>query len=230
MWWYFIPQAIFWAVSGCLVFTLGEKGSFLWLNHNFYSPVDHLFFWLTEVSGGYIIVSVFVIIYAKKKPIDALVGAVLVFVAWYTSILIKYSAYPTWKSPSVLLKGNDIHFFSSSLQPELNFPSSHAVIVAALFTFVAWLYRNSKFNHLALSILGIVLIYTRIYIGWGYLSDILAGSLLGTFIAMLCIPYLEKKIEGWYYRRSDYWQDMIIAILRAAAICIIFVNLKDFTL
>lgn len=228
--WYFIPQVLFWLFCGWFLFQHGEKDSFLLLN-SFNSPnIDHPALWLTEISGGLILVSLFVIRYAKSRPAESLLGIIIVFIAWYTCITIKYNFYPHWKNPSALLKGYTVHLLGTDLQPEINFPSAHAVIVAALFTFLAWLFSYSKKCLIVLSVVAIILCLTRIYTGWAFLGDVLAGNLLGTVIALICIPWLAAKTERWYEKRNEWWRSMIIAIIRAAAICTIFVHLKDFIL
>ncbi|RYG53922.1 MAG: phosphatase PAP2 family protein [Chitinophagaceae bacterium] len=229
--WYFLPFAVLWIVSMVYLFQYGERKTFLLCN-SFHSKIlDHPLLWLTEISGGYIIISLFVLIYARSKPAESLFAVILVFVTWYATIAIKYNHFSDWKSPASLFKGQNVHVLGNQqIQPELNFPSSQAAIITALFLFVAWHYRGSVSKVIFAAIIAVLLIYTRIYVGWAYPGDVLSGSILGSLIAVPLIPWYLPKTERWYDKRNDWWQKMIIAILRAAAICTILVNLKDFVL
>lgn len=225
--WYLLPFAIFWFATGVYLIQYGEKNSFLLFNAFHSNFLDHPVLWLTEISGGYIIASLFVLVYARSRPAEALFAAILVFVTWYATIAIKYNHFADWKNPTVTFGNNSIHVLGSQqLQPELNFPSSQAAIITGLFLFSAWLYRHARSAIMLTAITAIVLIYTRIYVGWAFLGDILSGSILGMFIGILMITWFLPKTQNWYERRNEWWQKMIVAILRAAAICTLLVNLK----
>lgn len=231
MGWYFLPQIAFWLVSVVFLFQQREKKAFLMLNAFHFPAIDHPLLWFTELSGGYILVSLFVLLYARSRPATAIMGAILIFISWYAAITIKYNNFPHWKSPSTYFKTEHIHFLGNQqLLPELNFPSAHAAMIAALFTFTAWLYRHSKAEIFLTSFVVVFLSCTRIYTGWSYLGDIISGSILGTAIGILTTVWLINKIERWYERRNQWWQNMIVAILRTAAICTILVNLKYFVI
>jgi membrane-associated phospholipid phosphatase len=228
---YFMPLIVFWLATGLYVVYYTERNGFLWLN-SFHSTIfDHPVLWLTELSGGYIIISIFVFTYARSRPAESLFAAILVFVTWYAAVTIKYNHFPDWKSPDSLFQCQNIHFLGSrQLQPELNFPSSQAAVITALFLFAAWLYRRSESKVLVAAVIAMLLMYTRIYVGWAYPGDILSGSLLGALIAIPMILWFLPKTKRWYDERTEWWQKMLIAILRTAAICTIIVNLKDFVL
>jgi len=91
---------------------------------------------------------------------------------------------------------------------------------------IVWIGGHKKAEMILLSLFGLVCVCSRIFIGWSFLSDILSGNLLGILVALLCIWLLETKIYNWFTKRSKWAQDIIIVILRTAAICTIVVNLK----
>lgn len=228
---YFVPLVLFWLLLGIWLFEYGENTGFVYLNAIRLPVIDHPALWAAEISGGYILASLFVISYARSKPATAIFGIALIFVVWYTSITIKYNHFVNWRNPSVTLKGSHIHLLGNQqLQPELNFPSSHAAMVIALFLFIAWLYRESSVKTTSACLIAVLLCYTRIYTGWSYLGDILSGSILGVIIAIPMIVWFLPKTEHWYENLSEWWQNMIKVVLRAAAVCTIIVNLKCFVL
>lgn len=229
--WYLVPQLIFWLGAGLLLLNMGRADSFLALNSFHFPALDRPVFWLTQIGGGYIITAIFVLIYARSYPAETLLGIVTVFIAWYVCITIKYNHFEHWKSPTVFFRDHTAHILPNpKIEPELNLPSAHATVVASLLTFFGWLYRDARRYGLLASLIGIFLITTRIYVGWAFVEDVLAGSLLGTVMSLICIYWLRNRVDRWYERRSDWWKDMLIAIMRTAAISLIFVNISNFIL
>ncbi len=225
--WYLLPFAIFWLSAGLYLKQYGERNSFLLFNAFHRKVFDHPVLWLTEISGGYIIISIFVLIYARSRPAEALFAAILVFDIWYATITVNYNHFADWKNPAVVFGDSSIHVLGSQqVQPELNFPSSQAAVITGLFLFIAWLHRHARAAMILAAITAMVLIYTRIYAGWAFLGDMLSGSILGIFISIPMITWFLPKTQTWYERRNEWWQKMLVAILRAAAICTLLVNLK----
>ena len=208
----------------------GKQESLLLINGFHIKLLDHLLFWLSQISGGYIITSIVVMILARSYPVQALTAMMTSFVAWYVCITIQYNHFPDWKSPSALL-GPKLHLLSNpNAQPELNFPSAQAAIVTGLGVYLSWLFSDKFKYALLLFVVTLILLYSRIYVGWSFPNDVLLGSVLGTISGIFCIVWLPGRLSSWYDRRTLWWQDLIIAILRAAAICTIFVNIKNFML
>lgn len=229
--WYLLPQLAFWLAAAILLLNTGKTDSFLAINSFHFPALDRPVFWLTQISGGYTITACFVLIYARSYPAETLLGIVTVFIAWYVCITIKYNHFDHWKSPEVFFHHKDIHVLANpKIEPELNLPSAHATVVASLLTFFGWLYRDSLRYGLLASIAAILLVTSRIYVGWAFVEDVLAGSILGTIMSLICIHWLGNRVDRWYERRSEWWKDILIAIMRTAAISLILVNVKNFIL
>ncbi|MFA6084852.1 phosphatase PAP2 family protein [Mucilaginibacter sp.] len=231
MGWYFLPLALAWIVVGLLLIRRGDIQGFLWLNGLYNKLIDHPVLWMTELSGGYVIASFFVLINARSAPANTLFAILLIFICWYTTIAIKYNHFADWKSPSVVLKAQVTHVLENQqLQPELDFPSSHAAVVGCVFLYTGWLARRSKLLTGLTAVVGLLLCYSRIYVGWSYPGDVLFGNLIGVAIAVFLICWLLPKTQAWYESRSEWWQSMLISIMRTAAICTLLVNFKYFIL
>lgn len=225
--WYLLPQLFFLTIAIVLLFIKGNHKLFLSLNSWHFIMLDRPMLWLSEISSGWIILSIFVLICAKKSPKESLVALIVVFIAWYISIAIKYNHFASWRSPSVSFKPAQLHTLGTSLQPELNLPSAHAAIISSLFFIVAVIFRNIKRSSIVVfSLSGIILMYSRIYVGWSYVNDIVAGAVIGILSVLIFFGMIEQRTYNWYNRRTDWEQTLIIASLRTAAICTIFVNLK----
>jgi undecaprenyl-diphosphatase len=76
-------------------------------------------------------------------------------------------------------------------------PSDHAVLAAALAT-AAWAY--SRRLGLASAIWGVfVVAFPRLYFGYHYLTDLLAGGAFGTIVTLLVIRLgRSRALERWY--------------------------------
>lgn len=84
-----------------------------------------------------------------------------------------------------------------------SFPSGHAMINSAMYTMLSiCVYRNIKNKKIRYTLVPIFLIYpfiigmTRVYLGVHYITDVIAGWLLGisiTFIVLEILDILNKK-------------------------------------
>ena len=74
-----------------------------------------------------------------------------------------------------------------------SFPSNHAANISGLAMVFSAIYR--KYKNLFWTIAGIV-IFSRVYIGVHYPSDVIAGCLIGTFYGLLLI-------KSWEYFKRD---------------------------
>ncbi len=74
------------------------------------------------------------------------------------------------------------------------FVSSHATNYFGLAYFISAILHTRKKYTILLYIWAFFIAYTRVYLGVHYVSDILAGALLGVFIAYVLYGMLEKYV------------------------------------
>ena len=226
MYWYLLPLCICWAIFGLLLVLHGKTGSFSLFNSYPTETRDRVLSFLTELSSGIVLVSIFILALCRSRPVETILGVSCVFIAWYVCITIKYNVFADWKSPERVFGAAHIHLLKSHLQPELNFPSAHAAIIAALSTYLAWFYRGMPAKLCLILFIAMFLTILHIFAGWAFVDDVLAGSILGTVCCLLSIWWLHKRIARWYEHRNYWWQGIIIAIFRTTAICLLLFSLK----
>jgi len=74
--------------------------------------------------------------------------------------------------------------------PSPSFPSAHSSAVFAIIPFLYILYPKGRIIWMTL---GLVVLFSRIYLGVHYLSDVLFGTLIGMAIATFFIYSTDKK-------------------------------------
>jgi membrane-associated phospholipid phosphatase len=101
--------------------------------------------------------------------------------------------------------GTDISLFSET---GASFPSAHAALIFALFGFLIycfWQFNAALRIKISVSIVFALIIFlvgfSRLYLGVHYLSDVLAGYLIGLICILLTISFPRKKFS----LLSDYW-------------------------
>ncbi|MDO4550926.1 MAG: phosphatase PAP2 family protein [Planctomycetia bacterium] len=83
-------------------------------------------------------------------------------------------------------------FLQNSGEISQSFPSGHTTLAVAAIIFLTWLFPHGKWCFYTL---GLWLILYRIAMGAHYLSDTLAGILVGGIFAYLCIFLWEKFFQ-----------------------------------
>jgi len=80
-----------------------------------------------------------------------------------------------------------------------SFPSGHATSCFALFTILALTYSNNKFFKIACLVAAILFSFTRVYLSQHFFQDLLAGSIIGVFVAQFVFKYLNPLLGKWDY-------------------------------
>lgn len=93
----------------------------------------------------------------------------------------------------------DVYYPLATLVLQGSFPSGHAMRGAFLCTFPAILLAGRRgilgwLGALALILLALLAGLTRVYLGYHWLSDVVAGLLLGTALALLVAPPVAERL------------------------------------
>ena len=94
--------------------------------------------------------------------------------------------------------------FLIGMKKSMSFPSNHAANMGAMATYFSVKYPKLRWSVI---VFALIISYSRIYVGVHFLTDILAGLLLG-FICGLLILYFEKKVIRFLQvRKGDQLPD-----------------------
>ena len=100
--------------------------------------------------------------------------------------------------------------FPVYLEDSFAFPSGHATIAMATYGFVTYfLLRNTKklFSKILILLLGLLIIFliglSRLYLGVHYLSDVLAGYLLGALWLVFGISLVEWHLDSQKQQNTE---------------------------
>lgn len=105
-----------------------------------------------------------------------------------------------------LLLTRDMSSFSAD---NMSFPSGHSTSAFALAVFCLY---EPRINHRGVAV-GLFLLaasaaISRVYLGHHYLTDILAGSFLGTVLAVIITGYTEQhmseRLKNWRWKFFDF--------------------------
>lgn len=92
-------------------------------------------------------------------------------------------------------------YLNAYFENGFSFPSAHAALSVALYGFLLWLIWDSlspvqkRIKAVAVSVLIIAIGFSRLYLGVHYLSDVLAGYLLGGIFVVVGIKITRKLRE-----------------------------------
>lgn len=96
-----------------------------------------------------------------------------------------------------------------------SFPSDHAVLFIALSTGLFFI--SKRLGAFALSFTVLIIIFPRLYLGFHYPTDIIAGAIIGMTVALLGNIFLVKSINirsvtDWSYSRPSLFYPLFFLL------------------
>lgn len=192
---FFILWLLFFTLGLIFLLRVGKVESFVDLNPYHRSTLDKVFMWITFMGDGLFTVIVIVILLIRRHWSQATqVIAAFLFSALIAQILKSLFSMPRPKQ-----------FFAPGYYPYFikgvtgigfaSFPSGHTTSIFALATLMA-IFARSRNAKIACLLGGVLVGYSRIYLGQHFLGDVLMGSCIGTITAVLVHWIFVKKLQS----------------------------------
>ena len=184
-----IPLLIFLAFAFSLSFDISIVSSINSLRNYF---MDYLFSWATYISSSVIILFVLTSLFLWEEHRRR-----WVFPLWLSllsSLFLTFIIKSLYFRARPFLFGLDtIDSIAIALINTSSFPSAHAAVA-----FSALPLLNKKFPRMKLLwiIFAVFAGLSRVYFGFHYLSDVIAGALIGYFMGLFFVKLEEKNKYG----------------------------------
>lgn len=160
--------------------------------------MDRMMFYLSNATWILIVIILVVAVmfyrkYTLKKAIEFMVGCAIVFASVDLSTnLIKHAVKRYRPTHNIEIK-DSVHVVNDYRGGKYGFYSAHAAnnfgIIAFIFFCVHWVNKNYRY---LLFVYPIIIIYSRVYLGVHYPSDVIAGIVWGIFMAWLVYLIMNK--------------------------------------
>ena len=180
---FFALYLVFVAIGLIFLLTVGKAVAFVDLNPYHRSALNAVFAWITFLGDGTFSVIVIVIFLVKRRwSLATQVLAAFLLSALVAQILKHLFSMPR---PMQFFPAGQYPYFIKGVTHVgfASFPSGHSTTIFALATMLALFTKDQRLKILFL--LGGVLVgYSRIYLGQHFLGDVLMGSFLGMLTAV----------------------------------------------
>ncbi len=179
------------------VLSIDKKTIHLYLN-NYHSTFGDTFFKLITNLGDGIFVIIVTILLVFKKIRFSLYSLSVYLVSGIFVQLGKRLIWPDAPRPKAafdegilhLIEGVKLHYYHS-------FPSGHSASAFGLFFLLIFI-TNNYFLKICFLLCAFLTAYSRVYISQHFLVDVLAGSFIGSFSAILLYkPFVNARVS-WF--------------------------------
>tara|TARA_B100001778_G_C18599962_1_gene636736 strand:- start:2132 stop:2752 length:621 start_codon:yes stop_codon:yes gene_type:complete len=166
--------------------------------NSFYHPIGNsIFKFITHLAEGWLTVPllIFLLIYNWRK------GLYIGFSYAISSILVallKRLVFSNFKRPhgfKELIENKEYNWlYEVEMPSNLSFPSGHTTVAFCVFFGLALIIPNKTIGT-ALVVLAVLVGFSRTYLSYHFLMDVVAGSLLGIVTAIGMYYALRKKLK-----------------------------------
>lgn len=168
-----------------IVIFCGKEKTHLLLNKYNNDFFDFLFFYITKLGEGVALASI-IIGAAFYKLRYSLVTMVSVLLSFSVVTICKRCIWYNAPRPSTVFKNMDLHYIKGIVvHSSHSFPSGHTAAGFALFMMFVLLAKNPLVK-IFYFIVALLIGFSRIYLSQHFITDVLAGSLIGTLSSIFC--------------------------------------------
>ena len=190
---FFITYGLLLLVVGGLMLAYTKEQLIRFVNDHNSPPGDALFPYLTYLGDGGLVVMVGILLLVLNRWAGWLV-LVSFAVSGLLSLFLKLVVFPERLRPLRYFEHSnwEYHLIKDLHINEYNsFPSGHTTSAFALFTMLAFLWRQKTWGWVCV-LLAAVAGYSRVYLFQHFVEDTFAGALLGTITSVLVYCYADQ--------------------------------------
>ena len=192
---------LFWILGFILITNTDQLELHKKLNGFNSSILDSIVPYATNVGDGFFAIALVVILFFVNKKYS-LILLLSFLISSGIAQFLKHVVFPNVMRP--------IHYFQNDacfhlvkgviMHSQNSFPSGHATTCFAIFTTLVLFWKENLRLQAIFAICAILFALTRVYLSQHFLEDVLAGSFIGTFTALVIGIYLPetrfiKKLE-----------------------------------
>ena len=191
---YFIGFIFFFLAGFFFLLYASKAGSFLYLNAYHTQMLNTFFIGYTNLGDGLFTIAIVLFLLATKRYEIAWQLLAAFVISGLIAQIFKYAVYSPRPKEFFSQKEHIYLIVGITNTGTSSFPSGHTASIFALVTILALFTKNKKICFFYL-IAAILVAYSRIYLSQHFLSDVLAGALIGVSVAMF-VYYLFNTNPG----------------------------------
>ncbi len=194
------------ALTFLALLMVGNTKVTLWVNGHHHPRLDALFGQIT-LLGDWVIYLVAIAVGWRISHRNALAAITALALSGLVVSVLKHQVFPDRKRPSAVLEQGSIR--EVPLQPlhrHNSFPSGHTATAFAGFCCMAFFTRSFGLQALFALAAGLVA-YSRMYLGQHFLSDLLAGAVIGTCSALMSELLFRLWQPAWIHQEQSLAPD-----------------------
>lgn len=194
---FFYPYGLFLLVGLGLITGIPRMELHELINQYHGDIADCYFKYVTMGGNGYLVAGVGLVIFLFHFR-----KGMIILGSFLSSGLIvqglKHLVFDTVKRPSAYMeKGLQIHAIDGvDLHALFSFPSGHAASGFALALSLALIFRSHRMKFLFF-LIGISIVFSRVYISQHFLMDVVVGSLISTICCVLIYQWISSLNNEW---------------------------------
>ncbi|TNE79451.1 MAG: phosphatase PAP2 family protein [Bacteroidetes bacterium] len=198
--WFFIPYLVL-LTYATIELILNDKGSFVVFLDQVHKPwLDHVFVQYTNLGDGLFALFICAMaLFKSRKEFFTLAAALLSLGMLIQSLKTFFGEVPR---PRNFFHGiyefREIQWLDEHLVNSM--PSGHTAAAFCLFALLAFFSRKKSFGYAAFA--GAAFVgFSRMYLAQHFLSDVIAGSFIGTAVAVLFYWIYQRIPAGPHFNR-----------------------------
>ena len=188
---FFFVFLLFFLASAFILIFFSKTDGFYFLNTYHTNFLTTIFTWFTYFGDGLFCLAMGVLLFAFNKRFVSLMVLSSYAISGIIAQVLKYFVIEA--RPAVYLKDSSYRYFIDdvTLHNLHAFPSGHTASAFALAAVLSFAAKNKNYSILYL-VAAILVGYSRIYLAQHFLTDVLAGAVIGVLSAIICWVFFEK--------------------------------------